>query len=889
MGEKIFILKVITAGINFNVTDYCQNYTYVELEYTPLPNGGVLIEFYCGSGGSLKQDMADYCPSGYICEDGACKPKLSTGVATKPINTIISKNEVPFQPIGGIQTIEVGRLELTEGQAERCIDADGDGYNGTPIGCGSDCNDNPSNGHVIINGNTQRGGCPTNSSECDEQSSRCAICIHPGAIEYCDTIDNDCNSLTADGLGEDAPNNTNFCKESKQVCNTIIGKWEDSKGTDEICNDKDDDCDGMVDLDSYGRILTRPTTNQVGECNGNLQYCKKGNWVNLSLDGIQSLGRGYILNYEPKPEICNNTLDDDCDNLTDCYDPDCTESGFCGCESDNDGGNIYLPGAVSMFSGDLINDTCFNNHLMEYTCENHYLNSTPYLCPFRCEDGACKNCSHFYDSENTLLTKSLDEYCVDKYPGVVREYSCDEDNVGSKSKLEPCPSNNPICYDGACKSCIDYDHYDLGYTSENKTEYEIFGITENETHQAEDYCNSSDILIESYCAGSNIAFKSPYSCSEKEGQYHVCKEGACVCVSSWVGDFQTCDSTETYDVTDVHYCSSSNEKTGFCDYNSNGILWSDDVSEINENDIYIEGEKFDDGEEGYNYNNAGILNVQIDSERNNGYVEFNWNFNASSLNLQEAKIETASNYKNFNYILINGLEISNKTAWFKSLNNSHKVCIKDFSGNITLDDFTNNCTGIDEVLVSCPGTNAGYHCDFVNTMFKVWPLAHSGVVEMTGFGIVSALICVENWTCGNWSNMTGECGTRTCTDSNNCTTITNKPLEAKYCAGCTPDWYCDSWGDCVEGEKTCKSYTDDSNCDVTYTGNYETKSCEENGFPWLIILLGVLGLVIIAGIIFFLIKKKKFKEEEESPSQTPKQPPRPPITPRANVYTPQQY
>ena len=60
------------------MTDYCQNYTYVESEYTPLPNGGVLIEFYCGSGGSLEQDMAAYCPSGYICEDGACKPPTCT-------------------------------------------------------------------------------------------------------------------------------------------------------------------------------------------------------------------------------------------------------------------------------------------------------------------------------------------------------------------------------------------------------------------------------------------------------------------------------------------------------------------------------------------------------------------------------------------------------------------------------------------------------------------------------------------------------------------------------------------------------------------------------------------------------------------------------------------
>src|SRR3989344_5110457 len=41
--------------------------------------------------------------------------------------------------------------------------------------------------------------------------------------------------------------------------------------------------------------------------------------------------------------------------------------------------------------------------------------------------------------------------------------------------------------------------------------------------------------------------------------------------------------------------------------------------------------------------------------------------------------------------------------------------------------------------------------------------------------------CAENWTCGDWSICVNEQETRTCTDSNNCGTTTNKPSEIQDC------------------------------------------------------------------------------------------------------------
>jgi hypothetical protein len=73
------------------------------------------------------------------------------------------------------------------GQCISCTDADSDGFYvesncGTEVDCDDDtCDDPPC-------------GCPTSSRECNESTSECAICIHPGATEVInDGIDQDCN------------------------------------------------------------------------------------------------------------------------------------------------------------------------------------------------------------------------------------------------------------------------------------------------------------------------------------------------------------------------------------------------------------------------------------------------------------------------------------------------------------------------------------------------------------------------------------------------------------------------------------------------------------------------------------------------------------------------
>jgi len=164
--------------------------------------------------------------------------------------------------------------------------------------------------------NGEERACGTGVGECregtqictDGEWGECIGAIKP-SVEICDNKDNDCDGSADEGLncncldGEEKNCGTNegACVAGISIC--IDGEWGECIGeigpAEEICDGKDNDCDGAIDEN-----ITRVCGIGVGECSFGVEICINGEWG--ACEG--SIG--------PAEEKCNG-LDDDCDGLVD--------------------------------------------------------------------------------------------------------------------------------------------------------------------------------------------------------------------------------------------------------------------------------------------------------------------------------------------------------------------------------------------------------------------------------------------------------------------------------------------------------------------------------------------------------------------------------------------
>ncbi len=132
--------------------------------------------------------------------------------------------------------------------------------------------------------------------------------------EVCDNQDNDCDGkideqLTrscytatsgAPGVGE--------CRSGVQICNA--GVWGICSGEappqQEICDGKDNDCDGQIDQGLTKACYTGPTgTQNVGECKAGSQICNVGVWGTCNGE------------MTPQQDTCGDGKDNDCNGQID--------------------------------------------------------------------------------------------------------------------------------------------------------------------------------------------------------------------------------------------------------------------------------------------------------------------------------------------------------------------------------------------------------------------------------------------------------------------------------------------------------------------------------------------------------------------------------------------
>lgn len=259
---------------------------------------------------------------------------------------------------------------------------DGPGVRTLTVDIPSACTDNDADGFAI-----EGGDC--GEIDCDDNDSS----INPGADDIiCDGMDNDCDGLvdedyvsaqTTCGTGECIAFGETVCAGGGEIdtctpgapideicddgldndCDGLTDAFDSDcvgvcipTGDETICDGVDNDCDGLIDED----YVPAETTCGIGECESTGQLeCVSGSEVDTCVEGTPGTeGSG--------DETCSDSLDNDCDGLTDYSDPDCAivvctdndddgysvEGGDCGAIDCDDNDSGVNPGATEGPAGD---------------------------------------------------------------------------------------------------------------------------------------------------------------------------------------------------------------------------------------------------------------------------------------------------------------------------------------------------------------------------------------------------------------------------------------------------------------------------------------------------------------------------------------------------------
>jgi N-acetylneuraminic acid mutarotase len=174
-----------------------------------------------------------------------------------------------------------------------------------------------------VDGDSDADGYPACSGDCDDGDPA----VHPGAFEICNGRDDDCDGTLDNGFPDADEDGVAACGGD---CNDVDATIR--PGLPEACDDQDNNCNGLVD-EGYPDLDNDGYAGCGGDCDDSRAPVHPG-----------------------MPEICDG-LDNDCSGGVDNIDQD--GDGYWGCGGDDcdDANPAVHPGAPEVCNG--IDDNCF--------------------------------------------------------------------------------------------------------------------------------------------------------------------------------------------------------------------------------------------------------------------------------------------------------------------------------------------------------------------------------------------------------------------------------------------------------------------------------------------------------------------------------------------------
>jgi len=277
---------------------------------------------------------------------------------------------------------------------EQCDDGntiDGDGCSATCTSEGPVCTDVDHDGYFA-----EGASCGT-AADCDDTDAS----VHPGAIETCDNVDNNCDGSIDEDLTRPTTCGLGICSSNTGFETCTAGVWGNDtcdpyqgSGIETCDGQADENCNGTVDegcecTDGDSRACG-DTPNQ-GICTQGTQTCAGGAWGSC-------VGAVY-----PETEICDN-LDNNCDgnideNLTQLT---TNQNGLCGGNQETCSAGQWMPDENNYQPANEVCDNLDNN--CDGTVDENFTNkgqtctvgqgaceaTGQYICT---QDGSCTECS----------------------------------------------------------------------------------------------------------------------------------------------------------------------------------------------------------------------------------------------------------------------------------------------------------------------------------------------------------------------------------------------------------------------------------------------------------------------------------------------------------------